>query len=85
MAVLIILAILSNRLALTLRNVAIAALVLLAVNRLALFTAGFQMSFAAMAALVILCGRPKEWLAAMAMVSRACHRLGDCQPCNLAL
>ena len=53
MAVLIILAILSDRLALTLRNVAIAALVLLAVNPLALFTAGFQMSFAATAALVI--------------------------------
>jgi competence protein ComEC len=53
MAVLIILAILSDRLALTLRNVAIAALVLLAFNPLALFTAGFQMSFAATAALVI--------------------------------
>ncbi len=53
MAVLIILAILSDRLALTLRNVAIAALFLLAVNPLMLLTAGFQMSFAATAALVI--------------------------------
>ena len=53
MAVLIILTILSDRLALTLRDVAITALVRLAVNPLAQFTAGFQMSFAATAALVI--------------------------------
>ena len=53
MAVLIILAILTDRLALTLRNVAIAALILLLINPLALFTAGFQMSFAATAAIVI--------------------------------
>lgn len=53
MAVLIILAILTDRLALTLRNVAIAALILLAINPLALFSAGFQMSFAATTALVI--------------------------------
>jgi ComEC/Rec2-related protein len=89
MAVLIILAILSDRLALTLRNVAIAALVLLAVNPSALFTC--QLSDVVCCHGSIgdsfrkLCGRPKEWLAAMAMVSRACHRLGDCQSCNLAL
>ena len=53
MAVLIILAILTDRLALTLCNVAIAALILLAINPLALFSAGFQMSFAATTALVI--------------------------------
>ena len=53
MAVLVILAILTDRLALTLRNVGIAALALLALHPLALFTAGFQMSFSATAALVI--------------------------------
>ena len=53
MAVLIILANLTDRLALTIRNVAIAALILLAINPLALFSAGFQMSFAATTALVI--------------------------------
>jgi ComEC/Rec2-related protein len=53
MAVLILFALLSDRLALTLRNVAIAAIVILFFNPAALYTAGFQLSFAATAALVM--------------------------------
>ena len=53
MALLVVLAVLLDRMALTLRNVCLAAFVILAVNPVALFTASFQLSFAATAILVI--------------------------------
>ena len=53
MATLILAAWLFDRLGLTLRNVGIAALIVLLVAPLSLFTAGMQLSFAATAALVI--------------------------------
>ena len=53
MTLLVVLAILRDRMALTLRNVCLAAFVILAVNTMALFSAGFQLSFAATAILVI--------------------------------
>jgi competence protein ComEC len=52
MAVFVISAILLDRLALTLRNVALTAIFVLIVNPAALYTAGFQLSFAATTALV---------------------------------
>jgi len=54
MALLIILAVISDRRALTIRNVALAAFVILALNPVALFSAGFQLSFAATSLLVML-------------------------------
>ena len=53
MAGLLIAAVLLDRLALTLRNVALAAMIILAINPVAVFTASFQLSFAATAALVL--------------------------------
>ena len=53
MAGLLIAALLLDRLALTVRNVALAAMIILALNPAALFTASFQLSFAATAALVL--------------------------------
>ena len=53
MAMLVVLAILHDRMALTLRNVCLAAFAILAFNPVALFTASFQLSFAATAILVI--------------------------------
>ena len=53
MAMLILAAWLADRLGLTLRNVALAGGVILLVNPYALFSAGFQLSFAATTALVI--------------------------------
>jgi competence protein ComEC len=53
MASLVIGALMLDRLALTLRNVALAALVILLVNPLALLTAGFQLSLSATLALVL--------------------------------
>ena len=53
MAMLVVLAILHDRMALTLRNVCLAAFAILAFNPMALFTASFQLSFAATAILVI--------------------------------
>jgi len=53
MAMLILAAWLADRLGLTLRNVGLAAGVILLVNPFALFSAGFQLSFAATTALVI--------------------------------
>ena len=53
MAMLILAAWLADRLGLTLRNVGLAAGVILLVNPYALFSAGFQLSFAATTALVI--------------------------------
>lgn len=54
MAGLLIAALLLDRLALTVRNVALAAMIILALNPAARCTASFQLSFAAMAALVLL-------------------------------
>lgn len=56
-----LLAVLFDRPALTLRNVAISALVVLAVSPHALMTASFQMSFAATAALVAAYGGYARW------------------------
>lgn len=53
MALLVILAVLIDRRALTMRNVALAGFVILALNPVALFSAGFQLSFAATALLVM--------------------------------
>ena len=53
MAMLVVLAILHDRMALTLRNVCLAAFAILAFNPMALFTASSQLSFAATAILVI--------------------------------
>ena len=53
MAMLVLAAWLLDRLGLTLRNVGIAAFIVLLVSPLSLFTAGMQLSFAATAALVI--------------------------------
>ena len=53
MTLLVVLAILCDRMALTLRNVRLATFLILAVNPMALFSAGFQLSFAATAILVI--------------------------------
>jgi len=53
MAGLVITAILLDRLALTMRNVALAAILILIVNPLALLTAGFQLSLSATLALVV--------------------------------
>ena len=53
MAMLVVLAILHDRMALTLRNVCLAAFAILAFNPMALFTASFQLSSAATAILVI--------------------------------
>lgn len=53
MAVLVIAAILCDRLALTLRNVALAAIAILLVNPFAVFSASFQLSFAATTGLVL--------------------------------
>ena len=53
MALLVILAVLIDRPALTMRNVALAGFVILALNPVALFSAGFQLSFAATAILVM--------------------------------
>ena len=52
MALFVISAILLDRLALTLRNVALTAMLILIVNPVALYTASFQLSFAATTALV---------------------------------
>ena len=52
MALFVISAILLDRLALTLRNVALTAMLVLIVNPVALYTASFQLSFAATTALV---------------------------------
>ncbi|MGB2288265.1 MAG: ComEC/Rec2 family competence protein [Candidatus Puniceispirillaceae bacterium] len=53
MALLVIFAVLIDRRALTIRNVALAAFVILAINPVAVFGAGFQLSFAATAVLVM--------------------------------
>ena len=53
MAMLVVLAILHDRMALTLRNVCLAAFAILAFNPMTLFSASFQLSFAATAILVI--------------------------------
>ena len=53
MAMLVVLAILHDRMALTLRNVCLAAFAILAFNPMELFSASFQLSFAATAILVI--------------------------------
>ena len=53
MAILVLAAWLSDRLGLTLRNVGLAAGAILLVNPMALFSAGFQLSFAATTALVV--------------------------------
>ena len=53
MAMLVLAAWLSDRLGLTLRNVGLAAGAILLVNPVALFSAGFQLSFAATTALVV--------------------------------
>ena len=53
MAMLVLAAWLSDRLGLTLRNVGLAAGAILLVNPMALFSAGFQLSFAATTALVV--------------------------------
>ena len=53
MVMLEVLAVLHDRIALTLRNVCLAAFDILAFNPVALFTAGFQLSFVATAILVI--------------------------------
>lgn len=52
MALFVITAILLDRLALTLRNVALTAMFVLILNPVALYTASFQLSFAATTALV---------------------------------
>ncbi len=52
MALLVIFAVLIDRRALTIRNVALAAFVILAINPVAVFGAGFQLSFAATLLLV---------------------------------
>ena len=53
MELLVIFAVLIDRRALTIRNVALAAFVILAINPVAVFGAGFQLSFAATAVLVM--------------------------------
>ena len=53
MALLVIFAVLLDRRALTMRNVTLAAFVILAFNPIAVFRAGFQLSFAATAVLVM--------------------------------
>ena len=53
MAVLIVAAVLADRAAITIRNVALAAMAILLINPGALLTAGFQLSFAATAILVL--------------------------------
>ena len=53
MAILVICAVMLDRFAISLRNVALAAIIILLVNPVALFTAGFQLSFAATAILVL--------------------------------
>ena len=53
MAILVICAVMLDRFAISLRNVALAAIIILLFNPVALFTAGFQLSFAATAILVI--------------------------------
>ncbi len=52
MAVLVVIAVLSDRMAVTMRNVALAAFAILTVNPVALFSASFQLSFAATSILV---------------------------------
>ena len=53
MTLLVVLAVLLDQMASTLRNVCLAAFVILAVNPMALFSADFQLSFAATAILII--------------------------------
>jgi len=52
MAVLLVIAVLSDRIAVTMRNVALAAFAILAITPVALFSASFQLSFAATSILV---------------------------------
>jgi competence protein ComEC len=58
MALLVILAVLIDRRALTMRNVALAGFVILALNPVALFSGGFQLSFAATSLLVMAYEKP---------------------------
>ena len=52
MALLVVIAVLTDRMAVTMRNVALAAFAILTVNPVALFSASFQLSFAATSILV---------------------------------
>jgi len=52
MAVLLVIVVLSDRIAVTMRNVALTAFAILAINPVALFSASFQLSFAATSILV---------------------------------
>ena len=61
MALLVIFAVLIDRRALTIRNVALAAFVILAINPIAIFGAGFQLSFAATAVLVMAYETSQYW------------------------
>ncbi|WP_343030661.1 ComEC/Rec2 family competence protein [Rhodovulum strictum] len=61
MVAVVLVAVLANRRALTLRAVAVAALIILAMAPESLTQAGFQMSFAATTALIAIFGALREW------------------------